>query len=307
MAHGARNLFLSGVIDLIKQGEDIYIVAADLGAPCLDEVKEKFPQRLVNVGIAEQNMIAVSCGIALTGKKAVAYTSNPFTIIRAYDQIRNAVANMKIPLVIAGIGTGFSISEYGATHYSVDDYNIMRACPAIQTVTVSDAEMAKQAVQLVSEYKKPYYLRFDKNVEESLYGMDKIAFDEGFRVVKPGEGVMVAASGNDVHQIVDRAQGEPWKIVDLYGYPFDKDSFCRELEGCSKVVTVEENVLPGGLGGAVLEALADVGADIPVVRYGLDFGEGFPEYYGSPAYLRKRCGIDVDEIVERIKEDGKDE
>lgn len=305
MAHGARNLFLSGVIDLIKQGEDIYIVAADLGAPCLDEVKEKFPQRLVNVGIAEQNMIAVSCGIALIGKKVVAYTSNPFTVIRAYDQIRNAVANMKIPLVIAGIGTGFSISEYGATHYSVDDYNIMRACPAIQTVTVSDAEMAKQAVQLVREHKKPYYLRFDKNVEESLYGMEKIEFNKGFRIAKPGEGVMVVASGNDVRLIADRAQGQPWKIVDLFGHPFDKESFCRELEGCGKVVTVEENVLPGGLGSAVIEALADVGVHIPVVRYGLDFADGFPEYYGSPAYLRKRCGIDADKIVEGIKEDGK--
>ena len=307
MAHGARNLFLSGVIDLIKQGEDIYIVAADLGAPCLDEVREKFPQRLVNVGIAEQNMIAVSCGIALTGKKVVAYTSNPFTVIRAYDQIRNAVANMKIPLVIAGIGTGFSISEYGATHFSVDDYNIMRACPAIQTVTISDAEMAKQAVDFVSKYEKPYYLRFDKNVEDSLFGTEKIAFSEGFRVVKQGEGLMVVASGNDVRQIVDRAQGEPFKIVDLYGYPFDQKSFCRELEGCDKIVTVEENVLPGGLGGAVCEALADVGVDIPVVRYGLDFRDGYPEYYGSSAYLRQRCGIDVGEIMEKIKEDGKDE
>lgn len=301
MAHGARDAFLKKIIELIKQEQDIYIVTADLGAPCLDEVKEKFPQRLVNVGIAEQNMISVACGMALVGKKVIAYTSNPFTIIRAYDQIRNAVANMKVPLVIVGIGAGFSISEYGSTHYAIDDYNIMRVCPNIQTVSISDKEMAIQAAELVNKKEGTFYLRFDKNVEETLYGNDLIDFEVGFRTVKEGKDIAIITFGNDVKQIVARVKDESWKVIDLYGYPFDEKRLCNELKNCDRIITIEENLLPGGLGSSVIEALQNCNIFIPVKRYGLDFKNGFPQYYGSSCYLRKQNGIDIDVIIGKIE------
>ena len=119
-AHEVRNVYLTRIIEEIKKGEDLYIVSADLAAPCMDEFRESCPRRYVSVGIAEQNLIAVASGLALSGKKVVAYAANPFTVTRAFDQIRNCVSMMNLPIVIAGLGAGFSVTECGATHFVLD-------------------------------------------------------------------------------------------------------------------------------------------------------------------------------------------
>ena len=164
--NGARNIFLESVIKKVESGEDIIIVSCDLGAPIFDDFKIKYPNRFISVGIAEQNLISVSGGITLEGKKVIAYGANPFVVTRAYDQIRNLISMMKIPLCIVGVGTGLSIAEYGATHYITEDLALIRMCPNIDAYSVSDALLAKWLGENFTDFERPCYIRFDKLTTE---------------------------------------------------------------------------------------------------------------------------------------------
>ena len=124
----SRDVYLTNIVRRIEDGENIYFVSADLAAPVLDDFRKSYPENYVPVGIAEQNLIAIASGIALAGEKVIAYTSNPFLVFRAYDQIRNSIALMDLPITLVGVGAGFSIAEYGATHFSLEDINLLRCC-----------------------------------------------------------------------------------------------------------------------------------------------------------------------------------
>jgi Transketolase, C-terminal subunit len=304
-SHGSRNKYLDEIIRAVENGEDLFLVTADLAAPCLDGFRRKFPQRYVSVGIAEQNLISVACGIALTGKKVIAYTSNPFPVLRAYDQIRNAVALMNLPLTIIGVGAGFSIPEYGATHFTIEDMNMLRICPNINIINISDDNLALEAANRTLHDKEPLYLRFDKMVDYELACPEQLDWNKGFRMVKSGDDFCIISTGSMIPQLIDVAikiqqYGFQIALVDLFKLPFQEQELMDLLETKKKIITVEELCIQGGIGSVVLETMADYGCMKPVRRIGLDMSDGYPEKYGCREYHMKNYGMSNDILIENI-------
>jgi transketolase len=302
--HGARNVYLETIHNMIKQGEDIVLVSSDLAAPCLDEFRTNYHKRYVSVGIAEQNLISIACGIALSGKRVIAYAANPFPVLRGFDQIRNGVSLMNIPLSIVGVGTGFSIPEYGATHYNIEDISLIRTCPNMKIITVSDEIMAEKVAYYTLNSTKPSYIRFDKMVYGKIYsdnGND-FNFDKGYHVLSDGNDIAIITNGYFSKAIFEQKDkfeevGLSVKLIDIYGIPVDKAALVQELYNIKGIVSVEEHVLQGGLGSMILEILADIIMIKPMKRIGLNFEDGYPKTYGSREYLLKINGLDIENII----------
>ena len=301
--HEVRNVYLTRIIEEVKKGEDLYVVSADLAAPCMDEFRESYPHRYISVGIAEQNLIAVASGLALSGKKVVAYAANPFTITRAFDQIRNCVSMMNLPIVIAGLGAGFSVTECGATHFVLEDINILRGCGHIRSINISDMSLTEHMVGETLRASQPYYIRFDKLIE-SRYTLSDEEFEKGYRYLKDeGSDICILSTGIMTTECIEIVQGLNKKIsvIDVFAFPFDTVALAADLKAYQKLITVEEMTLQGGLGSAVLEALSDAECSILVKRFGVDMTRGYPEKYGSRDWHMKNQGINKSTIANYLQ------
>ena len=191
-----RDAFLSEIYQMTEQGEDIVIVSADLGAPSLDEFRRKFPHRFVNVGIAEQNLLSVATGLALSGKHVIAFGLNPFPVTRAYDQLRNFLGDLRIPVTVAALNTGTCSAECGYTHMPLEDFAMVRMIPSIKMVNPSDTSIAKAAARELVMSSLPAYIRFDKFLTEEHYQEREVDFQKGFFEIRSSERFAVITTGN---------------------------------------------------------------------------------------------------------------
>ena len=294
-----RDIYFEAIYDLIKQGEDIVLVSADLAAPSLDKFRKDFGNRFVSVGIAEQNLITIACGIALTGKRVIAYGLNPFPITRAFDQIRNTVCSLNLPITIAVLNAGLCSAESGATHFAIEDLNLVRTLPLIKTINVSDQAMAKKAALNTAYSKQPSFVRFDKHINYRLYDEETIDFETGFAVIGSGKDIAIVTTGYHAGLIknqIDKLNKFEMNItvIDCYAIPLNEEKLAKILEDFIVVVTVEENCIRGGIGSMVLELLSDNEIQKPVKRIAVDFKNGYPKNFGDRNYFMKKLGLDLD-------------
>jgi transketolase len=281
------------------------IVSSDCGAPVLDSLREQSPERLISVGIAEQNLIQVSCGLALAGKRVIAYGQVPFTSTRAFDQIRNGAALMNLPINHITTDAGFSFSEYGASHYNTDDISLMRTIPCLRILNITDEVMAVKAADYALMNETPLYIRFDKASEGIIYQQEEIDFIKGYKVFTQGNDVAVISYGYHFKKLLDlrdrfAEKGIAAKIIDLYAIPFDHQSLLSEILDVKSVVTIEEHVLPGGIGSAILELLSDNDVCKKVKRLGVRFKNEYPSTFGSRGYYVRQYGLSEEQILNDI-------
>lgn len=302
-----RDAFFDSVYKKIQLGEDIYIVTPDLGAPSLDDLRKYYPERFISVGIAEQSLITISAGLLLSGHKVIAYGLNPFPVTRAYDQIRCVMAELNVPLTLCGLNAGICSADAGYTHMAVDVFGMMRMLPNIQTILPSDVTMAECIAEEALAHPRPRYIMFDKAIREQFHERNEIDFDKGFLLYRPEKNARLALVGNGCYsavcrQIVDEyaSRSIPLLFVEPYAVPLDRAALLRELAGVSYIVTIEENVLPGGLGSYLLELLSDERMGIPVTRLGLRLESGVPRVLMNRAYLRERQGLDKTDLLATI-------
>ena len=307
--NGARYAYLNRICELVEQGNPIIIVSEDYAAPMFDSFRVKYPKHFLSVGIAEQNGVAVACGLALAGKYPIVYGCAPFPLTRAFDQVKSAVAMMHLPMTILNSGIGFGVPEFGATHYNVDDISIVRGIPGLRIVTPSDNIMATRLADFSIHSKETLYVRFDKNSEGTCYPPEAVNFRRGFYMVqKTGEcaSAVVVSCGfmfQEIMQIAEKLkpEGIGLKLIDLYSRPFDETAFLTEL-GDLPVLTIEEHVLQGGIGSAVLELLNKHQACNRIVRHGIDFGDCYPTISGSRNYFMKEYSLSPQHIEQIIRE-----
>lgn len=297
--NGARNIFLESVINKVESGEDIVIVSCDLGAPIFDDFKIKYPDRFISVGIAEQNLISVAGGIALEGKKVIAYGANPFVVTRAFDQIRNLISMMKISLCIVGVGTGLSIAEYGATHYTTEDLALIRMCPNIDAYSVSDALLAKWLGENFTDFTRPCYIRFDKlTTEDCIIESIDNAYKSGFRLIKKDNATsdrLIISTGNigyEVMKFIKEQKIVNYDFVDIYRFPYDEEALAEILKRYNDIVVIDESNVENSLYTLILRDMNKQGIFKKIKNYSLDFSKGFPKVYGSRNYLLKNNGLD---------------
>ena len=293
-----REFFFYKVYDLVKGGDDIVLVTPDLAAPSLDKFRIDFPDHYISVGVAEQSLISTACGLALGGKKVIAWGLNPFVVTRALDQIRNTVSLMDIPIIISGLHTGLSSAISGATHVVITDLSVIRTCSKISTFNPSDIYICNDIFDEVLRFKRPYYLRFDKDITYEIERMH-YCFRDGFSVVLEGSNEVVLTTGYHVNicrQAIEQSQTNK-ALIDVFRIPCNKERLIEELKSYKQVITVEEHVLQGGFGSFILEVVADFGLCIPIKRIGIDIEKGYPDFFGNRDFFEHHFGLDRDSLI----------
>jgi transketolase len=301
-----RDAFWFRVYDLAKENKDIVVISADFGALAFDKFRKDLPGQFVNTGIAEQNTILIAAGLALEGKKVFATAIAPFISLRCYEQTRVNLSGMKLPVTLVGVGAGFGYDDSGPTHHALEDLSIMRILPNMTVHTVTDSVMAVGLVDLSMKATGPNYVRLDRKVLPQIYE-ENTDFSGGFQVLKPPKEISIVANGNMVKVALEvqeelMRQSVEVGVIDLHTLPVNEKAFLEALTGVKKVVTLEEQTLPGGLGSAVAEMLADSNKEAQLKRIGLDLKNGYCYKYGGRDNIQRLSGLDKDSIIKTILE-----
>ncbi len=299
-----RESFGKALVELGKENENVVVLTADLaGATKTSLFEKEFPDRFINVGIAEQNMIGISAGLATTGKIPFASTFAMFAAGRAYDQIRNSVAYPKLNVKICGTHAGVTVGEDGATHQMLEDLSLMRSIPNMTVLCTSDDVQTKWAIKEMVKIDGPVYIRLARVATPVIYDENQ-NFEIG-KMVQIGDGTdaTVFATGVEVAEAL-KAKEELEKeninirVVDVHTIkPIDREMIIKCAKETKKLITIEDHSIIGGLGTAVCEVLAE---EYPtkVIRMGMkdEFGKS-----GKAEQLLKYFKLDSEAIIEEIK------
>ena len=272
----------------------------------LAPLHERFPERALEVGIAEQNLIGVSAGLALRGKIPFALGMNPFVTMRCFEQIRTDLGygarNVK---VIGAYGGGIMYAAWGCTHHAMEEMALMRLIPTMTVIMPADAFETEQAIRAAARTEGPFYLSLAGG--EIPIGVPEAerAFEVGKAVtLRDGDTATVIGVGATVPEAIRAgellaAQGIDVRVLNMHTVkPLDTDTVLSAARDTRVIVTIEEHTVVGGLGGAVAEVLADAGAATPLKRLGLQ--DTFAVMSGSREDFRERLGITAEAIVDEV-------
>ena len=300
-----RESFGKALVELGKENENVVVLTADLaGATKTSLFEKEFPDRFINVGIAEQNMIGISAGLATTGKIPFASTFAMFAAGRAYDQIRNSVAYPKLNVKICGTHAGVTVGEDGATHQMLEDLSLMRSIPNMTVLCTSDDVQTRWAVKEMAKIDGPVYIRLARVATPVIYNENQ-KFEIG-KMVQIGDGTddTLFATCVEVAEAL-KAKEELEKeninirVVDVHTIkPIDREMIIKCARETKKLITIEDHSIIGGLGTAVCEVLSEE-CPTKVVRMGMQdrFGKS-----GKAEQLLKYFKLDSQAIIEEIKE-----
>lgn len=282
------------------------VLDADLAAATKTGVfKKKFPDRHIDCGIAESNMMGIAAGLSLTGKIPVASTFAMFASGRAFEQVRNSIGYPHLNVKIGATHAGITVGEDGASHQCNEDIALMRTIPGMTILNPADAVEARACVKAALDYAGPVYLRFGRAAVPVINDRPDYHFEMGKGVLlKEGNDVTIVATGIMVAAALEAAEkmeteGVSAEVINIHTIkPLDKDLIIKSARKTGKVVTAEEHTIIGGLGGAVCEALCE-DYPVPVCRIGINdvFGES-----GSAGALLVKYGLDGDGVYRRVKE-----
>ncbi len=300
-----RDAFFDRLYEIARGDRNVMLVSADMGAPSLDKFREDLGGQYLCVGIAEQSMITVATGLALSGKKVYTYAIMPFATLRCYEITRVDLSMMNLPVTIIGVGAGFSYDDSGPTHHSTEDISAMRALPNMTVLNASDSVMAAAFAGLSYQIPGPSYVRLDRQVLPTIYDQDT-DFSEGSIQHRPGKDVTIIATGNMVHSAFEisnklEEQSIYAGVIDLYRLkPLNAQSLLKQIGNSEKIVTIEEHFLDGGMGSAVAEVLVDNDRAIPVKRFGIQ--DKYYYTYGGRSHIQSVCGLDVNTVTQAVLE-----
>lgn len=301
-----RKAFINELIRQAKVNKNIYLLVADVGFNLVEPFQQEFPERFINVGIAEQNMIGVAAGLAMQGKKVFCYSLGNFPTLRCLEQIRNDVCYHNLPVTIVNSGAGLYYGTLGSSHHTTEDIAVMRALPNMSVFSPCDPVEAKMATSACIAIQLPCYLRLQGSNDKELYKhVFEYAIYSGRTVYGSGDSnITIIATGSVVDEAIKAAKliEQSKRGINVISMPSIKpiDKEIIKAYKNTLIFTVEEHNLSGGLGSAVLEAISDMGLSTRVVRIGLQ--DKFCKEVGSQEYLRKINGLDAESIANKIKE-----
>ena len=285
---------------------DLVVLDADLAnATKTNSFQKVYPDRHIDCGIAECNMMGIAAGLSTVGKIPFASTFAMFASGRAYEQVRNSIGYPHLNVKIGATHAGITVGEDGASHQCLEDMALMRAIPGMVVINPSDAVEARAAVQAAIEYVGPVYLRFGRAAVPIINDREDYKFEIGKgEILREGSDVTIVATGICVSSALEAADklaadGISAEVINIHTIkPLDTELIVNSAKKTGKVVTAEEHTIIGGLGGAVCEALSEK-APTPVLRIGVNdvFGES-----GTAAELVAKYGLDGEGIYAKVKE-----
>lgn len=297
-----RDVFLQSLYKQMETNNKIFFVTADFGSPVLDKIRADYPNRFINVGIAEQNLVNVATGLALEGFTVYAYAIAPFITMRCYEQIRVNVAILSqvrpININFIGVGAGVSYAMSGPTHHCLEDLSIMNTLPNMEVFSPADYVTAEAYVQRSLAIKKPKYIRFDAKpmvaIEENINELEK-----GFRVLQEGEKVAIISTGYMTQKAFEIAKDYDIKVIDLYIINnYEQNLLQKELESIETIITIEEGFKNCGGLDAIINSHFKESKKI----INLGFEKKYTFEIGDREFLHSKNGIGIEDIKKMIKE-----
>ena len=299
-----RSGIIKTIHELMRKDENIYFLTGDLGYHVLEDMQAEFPKRVINMGVAEQNMMSVAAGLALSGKKVYVYSIIPFATMRCFEQIRNDVCYNNADVTILGVGSGLSYGILSATHFALEDIAIIRALPNISIFSPADEIEAVLGVKELYKQRKPAYIRIGKKEEPKIYDRAyDLKIGKG-NLLLEGSDITLFSTGTIMSEVLNAAEilrGKKIKatIVNIHTIkPLDKNLVIQESRFKKHVFVVEEHGKIGGLGSAIAEAVCDE-EDFPQLTL-IGTEDRFIKDIGSQDYLRRVTGLSSDKIASTI-------
>lgn len=299
-----RSGFGAGLLEAGRQNSNVFALCADvIGSLKMGDFIKEFPERFIQTGIAEANMIGISAGLALSGKIPFAGAFAGFISGRVYDQIRMTAAYSNLNVKIAASHAGITVGEDGATHQMMEDLGLMKMLPNMVVLNPCDYNQTKQATLAAAKYVGPVYLRFGRPAVPNFTPADQ-PFEIGKALVmNEGTDVTIFATGHLVWPALQAAyeleqQGVKAEVIDIHTIkPLDEEAILRSVSKTKCVVTAEEHMMNGGMGDSVCQLLArKLPAPVEMVAVDDHFGES-----GKPDQLMTKYGLDMPHIVEAAK------
>ncbi len=300
-----REAYGKALVELGEKNDKVVVLDADLAAATKTGMfKKAFPDRFIDTGIAESNMMGIAAGLSTTGYTVFASTFAMFAAGRAFEQVRNSIGYPHLNVKIGATHAGISVGEDGASHQCCEDIGLMRTIPGMTIINPADAVEARAAVLAAADYNGPVYMRFGRLAVPCVFD-DSYKFEWGKAVTLcEGKDVTIFATGLMVNEAIEArkllaAEGIDAEIVNVHTIkPLDVETVCRSAVKTGCAVTAEEHNIIGGLGSAVCEALCESGAPVPVVRVGVNdtFGKS-----GPAVELLHLFGLDAANIAEKAK------
>lgn len=299
-----RESYGNALVELAKEHDDLVVLDADLAAATKTGIfKKEFPDRHIDCGIAEANMMGIAAGLSTCGKVPFASTFAMFAAGRAYEQIRNTIGYPHLNVKIGATHAGISVGEDGATHQCNEDIALMRTIPGMTIINPCDDIEAKAAVKVAYEMEGPVYLRFGRlaapviNKEDYKFELGKgVLLREGKDLTIVATGLMVSAALEAAEKL--SADGVDAEVINIHTIkPLDEEIIVKSAKKTGKVVTVEEHSVIGGLGSAVCDALS-AKLPTPVTKLGVNDIYG---HSGPAVELLKEFGLDGEGIYNSIK------
>lgn len=300
-----RDSYGNALVALGREHENLVVLDADLAAATKTGMfKKVFPDRHIDCGIAESNMMGIAAGLATTGKVPFASTFAMFAAGRAFEQVRNSIGYPHLNVKIGATHAGISVGEDGASHQCNEDIALMRTIPGMTIVVPADDIEAREAVRAAYETDGPFYLRFGRLAVPVINDRPDYHFELGKgSVVREGTDLALIACGLEVGEALQAAarleeDGISARVINMHTIkPLDRDLLIRSAADCGRVVTVEEHSIIGGLGSAVAETLAEA-YPARLLRIGIRdrFGES-----GPAAELLHKYQLDAEGIYRQIR------
>lgn len=303
-----RKDFVAQVLIEMERDPSIVFLTGDLGFNALEKIQERFPDRFLNVGIAEQHMVGMASGLALEGKKVIAYSIASFATMRPYEQIRNDVCYQNLDVKIIGTGGGYNYPTHGVTHHTVEDVAIMNVLPHMKVLCPAYAWEAREATKAMLRHTGPVYMRLGKSPCVAYEKNRKFTFvlGKGF-VVWKGSNIVLVSTGNvldvalETAELIERKSGLSLCVLSMPSLkPFDEKLLLAHVRKAKGIFTIEEHSTTGGLGSICASVLIAHGIEGKKFHA---FGfppESFLKDVGDRDYLLRRIGLESNQLVRSI-------
>ena len=288
------------LLDLAKENKDILVLTSDSrGSASLVNFGKELPEQIVEVGIAEQNLVGIASGLAASGKKPFVASPACFLSMRSIEQIKVDVAYSNTNVKLIGISGGVSYGALGMSHHSLQDLAVTRAIPGLDVMMPADRHEAKKMIEALVEYERPVYLRIGRNPVEDSYVSEDYEFQIGKAVtMKEGTDITIIATGETVRIALDSAEtlkqdGIDCRVINMHTIkPLDKEAIIKAAEETGRIITIEEHSIFGGLGSAVAEVVSQ-SHPVPVKILGLP---DEPAIAGKTAEVFEYYGLSVENV-----------
>jgi transketolase len=299
-----RTAFINTLCELAEKDDRIWLLCGDLGYSVLEEFAIRFPDRYVNIGVAEQNMAGMAAGLAMSGKTVFVYSIANFPTMRCLEQIRNDICYHNANVKIVSVGSGYTYGSQGYTHHGVEDIAVMRVLPNMTVVAPGDPIETKLATKAIASHPSPCYLRLGKAGEPVVHQIEP-EFQLGKAIIlRSGHDATLISTGAMLELSVEvsdqlQSQGYSLQVISMPTvFPCDQYAIMQAARTTKKIITLEEHGI-GGLGTIVAEILAEMNEAVKFVP--LRLPREFTSTAGSQSYWRSRHNLSLSNIKEVIQ------